>query len=54
MSQLAPGKMKWVSAGKKESALSVGRGHAELLRFDFKSKPVEGDRKETTHAHPKE
>ena len=54
MSQLEPGKTKWVSAGKKESVLSVGQGHAELLRFDFRSKPVEGDRKETTHAHPKE
>jgi hypothetical protein len=26
----------------------------EAYKLEFESKPVEGDRKETTHAHPKE
>lgn len=52
--QLEPGKTKWVAAGKKEAVENVGQGHAELLRFDLKSKPATGDMKEAPHAHPHE
>lgn len=52
--QLEPGKTKWVAAGKKETIESVGQGHAELLRFDLKSKPTKGEGKVAPHAHPHE
>ncbi len=54
--QLEPGKTKWIATGKKETFENTGQGHAELLRFEFKSKPMKGDAggKEKPHAHPHE
>lgn len=52
--QLEPGKTKWIAAGKKETVETTGQGHAELLRFDLKSKPTKGDGKEAPHAHTHE
>ena len=40
--------------GKKETVENTGQGHAEFLRFDFKSKPMKGDGKDVPHAHPHE
>jgi hypothetical protein len=51
---LGSGKTKWIAAGKKETVENIGQAHAEFLRFDFKAKPVKGDGKEATHAHPHE
>jgi hypothetical protein len=49
---LEPGKKKWVEAGKKETVDNTGHAHTEFLRFDFKTKPIKGDGREATHAHP--
>jgi hypothetical protein len=47
-----PGKTKWVTAGRKEKIIPAGEGHAEFLRFDFKTRPAKDDSKEKRHAHP--
>jgi hypothetical protein len=54
--QLEPGRTKWIAAGQKESVKNPGAGHAEFLRFDFKSKPLKAgvNDKEWPHVHPHE
>lgn len=51
---LEPGKTKWLAVGKKEEIQKPSTGHAEFLRFEFKTKPVKGDpnQKDKPHAHP--
>jgi hypothetical protein len=44
------GPTRWIAAGKKETISNAGSGHAEFLRFDFKSKPTT----EKPNAHPHE
>jgi hypothetical protein len=49
---LEPGRTKWVAAGRKETIENTGQTHAEILRFDFKTKPAKSDGKEARHAQP--
>jgi hypothetical protein len=47
------GKTMWVVAGRKELVKNLGEQPAELLRFEFKTKPVRsGPNKTSPHAHP--
>jgi len=51
---LVVGKAGWVPVGDKQQFENVGDSPVELLRFDFKTKPVKQNpnEKEKPHAHP--
>ena len=49
-----PGQTKWMAAGQKEAIKNLSEQPAELLRFEFKTKPVKGNPDEKQHAHPHE
>lgn len=48
------GKAGWLATGQKQQFENIGDSPAELLRFDFKTKPVKPNpnEKEKSHAHP--
>lgn len=52
---LALGQAKWVDAGRQERLENGGAAAAEMLRFDFKTKPLPKEVLEKTkkHEHPK-
>jgi quercetin dioxygenase-like cupin family protein len=53
-SKFDQGKTRWVAAGNTESVENPGRSHAELLQFDFKTKPVNDPTDRTgSHEHKK-
>jgi hypothetical protein len=47
------GQTKWVPVGQQERFENAGDAPAELLRFDFKTKPLSKDtlEKNTKHEH---
>ena len=51
---LETGKAGWLPIGEKQQFENVGDSAAELLRFDFKTKPMKPNpnEKEKPHAHP--
>ena len=51
---LETGKAGWLAAGEKQLFENVGGSAAELLRFDFKTKPMKPNpnEKEKPHSHP--
>ena len=51
---LETGKAGWLPIGEKQQFENVGDSVAELLRFDFKTKPMKPNpnEKEKPHAHP--
>lgn len=49
---LKPGQTKWLNAGRQGQLKNTGDAPAELLRFDFKSKPIPNANKGKTHGHP--
>ena len=52
-SRLEPGDTRWVAAGQKEAVNNLSGGHAELLRFELKGKPLKATAENgTPHAHP--
>ena len=53
-SRLVMGQTKWVAVGQQERLENAGGAPAELLRFDFKTKPLSKDalEKNTKHEHP--
>jgi hypothetical protein len=53
---LEMGQTKWVGASKQERIENTGSAPAELLRFDFKTKPLSKDmlEKDRKHEHPKQ
>lgn len=52
--RLEIGQTQWVAVGKQERLENAGGAPAELLRFDFKTKPLSKDTldKNTKHEHP--
>jgi hypothetical protein len=52
--RLEMGQPKWVAVGQQERLENAGSAPAELLRFDFKTKPLSKDALEklTKHEHP--
>lgn len=52
--RLEMGQTKWVPVGQQERFENAGGASAELLRFDFKTKPLSKDtlEKNTKHEHP--
>lgn len=52
-SKLATGETRWIAAGQQESIENSGNAPAELLRFDFKTKPLSKDMldKDKKHEH---
>jgi hypothetical protein len=54
-SKLGPGEVRWVATGQQEQIENVGSDPAEILRFDFKTKPLskEALEKNKKHEHPK-
>ena len=53
-SRLEMGQPKWIAVGQQERLKNAGSAPAELLRFDFKTKPLSRDalEKNTKHEHP--
>ena len=53
--RLEMGQPKWVAVGQQERLENAGSAPAELLRFDFKTRPLSKDalEKNTKHEHPK-
>jgi len=54
--RLEMGQTKWVGASQQQKIENAGSAPAELLRFDFKTKPLSKDmlEKEKKHEHPKQ
>lgn len=50
--ELLPGQTHWVEAGKSVAGENIGKGAAELLRFDFKTAPLKNVEAEKPHDHP--
>src|SRR5262245_32570136 len=50
--KLTPGQTRWLEAGKKEQWESSGKEAVELLRFDFKTAPLNSVGTEKPLAHP--
>jgi hypothetical protein len=52
--RLDMGQTKWLAVGQQERIENTGGAPAELLRFDFKTKPLSKDalEKNTKHEHP--
>gem|GEM_PF-588189 len=50
--ELLPGQTHWVEAGKSVAGENIGKGAAELLRFDFKTAPLKNVETEKPHDHP--
>jgi hypothetical protein len=50
------GQTKWVGASQQDKLENTGGAPAELLRFDFKTKPLTKDalEKNSKHEHPKQ
>lgn len=53
--KLAMGDGKWVALNQQEQLENVGSAPAEMLRFDFKTKPISREEleKKKKHEHPK-
>lgn len=49
--KLEPGQTRWLAAGKQERLENSGNTPVELLRFDFRTKPLKNAATEK-HAHP--
>jgi hypothetical protein len=49
-----PGKTAWLEAAQKSVLENKGKEPAELLRFDFRSKPMKTKPEDKPHAHPHE
>jgi hypothetical protein len=49
------GQEKWVASNQQEQLKNVGNAPAELLRFDFKTRPLSREEleKNKRHEHPK-
>ena len=54
--RLEMGQTKWVGASKQQKLENTGSAPAELLRFDFKTKPLSKDvlENDKKHEHQKE
>lgn len=54
--RLEMGQIKWMGASQQKKIENTGSTPAELLRFDFKTKPLSKDMLETNknHQHPKQ
>jgi len=52
--RLGMGQTKWVAVGQRERLKNAGGAPAELLRFDFKTKPLSKEmlEKDKKHEHP--
>ena len=48
---LEPGKTHWLSVNQQQRLENVGKSAAELLRFEFKTRPVAGQTKPHDHSH---
>lgn len=48
---LEEGRTHWLSANQRQQLENIGDGAAELLRFEFKTKPVAGQIKPRDHNH---
>ncbi len=51
---LEPGRAHWLSVNQRQQLENVSDGAAELLRFEFKTKPVSGQTKPHDHDHKEE
>lgn len=53
--KLGPGQTRWINLNQQEQLENTGNSPAELLRFDFKTKPLskEALEKNKKHEHPK-
>jgi hypothetical protein len=53
--KLSMGQEKWVASNQQEQLKNVGNAPAELLRFDFKTRPLSREEleKNKRHEHPK-
>ena len=53
--KLGPGQTRWINLNQQEQLENTGNTPAELLRFDFKTKPLskEALEKNKKHEHPK-
>ncbi len=54
-SKLGPGQEKWLAINQQEQLENVGRAPVEILRFDFKTRPLSKEEleKKKKHEHPK-
>ena len=54
--RLEMGQTTWISTGQQKNFANAGSGPAELLRFDFKTKPLskEALEEKKKHEHPKQ
>jgi hypothetical protein len=50
---LEPGKTHWLGVNPRRQVKNTGANDAELLRFDFKTKPVAAPKKSHDHEHPR-